>query len=113
MCKYIYVLFLHVIVESVCFCVIFFVLVSFVRVDKCILSFCLYRRGDQPLLAVSASNMSAAWGWAARAFDAARPTRVIVHGFGSNCENVWVYEMRSALMAVVSVVLRAITYYYD
>lgn len=72
------------------------------------LSFCLYRRGDQPLLAVSASNMSAAWGWAARAFDAARPTRVIVHGFGSNCENVWVYEMRSALMAVVSVVLRVL-----
>ncbi|KAL4708365.1 hypothetical protein ACJJTC_019601 [Scirpophaga incertulas] len=57
-------------------------------------------RGDQPLLAVSASNMSAAWGWATRAFDAARPTRVIVHGFGSNCDNVWVYEMRSALMAV-------------
>ncbi|XP_049866190.1 uncharacterized protein LOC126366895 [Pectinophora gossypiella] len=57
-------------------------------------------RGDQPLLAVSAGNMSAAWSWAARAFDAARPTRVIVHGFGSNCDNVWVYEMRSALMAV-------------
>ncbi|KAI5636393.1 lipase domain-containing protein [Phthorimaea operculella] len=53
-----------------------------------------------PLLAVSASNMSAAWGWAARAFDANKPTRVIVHGFGSNCDNVWVYEMRSALMAV-------------
>ncbi|CAH0693560.1 unnamed protein product [Chilo suppressalis] len=57
-------------------------------------------RGDQPLLAVSASNMSAAWGWATHAFDSARPTRVIVHGFGSNCDNVWVYEMRSALMAV-------------
>ncbi|PZC85279.1 hypothetical protein B5X24_HaOG200530 [Helicoverpa armigera] len=57
-------------------------------------------RGDQPLLAVSASNMSAAWGWAARAFEPNRPTRVIVHGFGSNCDNVWVYEMRSALMAV-------------
>ncbi|GBP32831.1 Inactive pancreatic lipase-related protein 1 [Eumeta japonica] len=59
-----------------------------------------FHKGDQPLLAVSASNMSAAWGWAARAFDTARPTRVIVHGFGSNCDNVWVYEMRSALMAV-------------
>ncbi|XP_023951766.1 uncharacterized protein LOC112055790 [Bicyclus anynana] len=57
-------------------------------------------RGDQPLVAVSASNISAAWHWAARAFDTARPTRVIVHGFGSNCDNVWVYEMRSALMAV-------------
>lgn len=65
-------------------------------------SFLLCYRGDQPLLAVSASNMSAAWGWAARAFDPNRPTRVIVHGFGSNCDNVWVYEMRSALMAVVS-----------
>ncbi|CAH2266919.1 uncharacterized protein LOC120626077 [Pararge aegeria] len=57
-------------------------------------------RGDQPLVAVSASNISAAWHWAARAFDTERPTRVIVHGFGSNCDNVWVYEMRSALMAV-------------
>ncbi|XP_050672179.1 uncharacterized protein LOC126970395 [Leptidea sinapis] len=57
-------------------------------------------RGDQPLLAVSAGNLSAAWSWAARTFDPARPTRVIVHGFGSNCDNVWVYEMRSALMAV-------------
>ncbi|XP_026485773.2 uncharacterized protein LOC113393211 [Vanessa tameamea] len=57
-------------------------------------------RGDQPLIAVPASNMSAAWSWAARAFNTARPTRVIVHGFGSNCDNVWVYEMRSALMAV-------------
>ncbi|XP_041976266.1 uncharacterized protein LOC121731029 [Aricia agestis] len=57
-------------------------------------------RSDQPLIAVPASNMSAAWGWAARAFDVARPTRIIVHGFGSNCDNVWVYEMRSALMAV-------------
>lgn len=55
------------------------------------------------MLAVSASNMSAAWSWAARAFDSAKPTRVIVHGFGSNCDNVWVYEMRSALMAVVCI----------
>ena len=28
--------------------------------------------------------------------------RVIVHGFGSNCGLVWIYEMRTALMAVVS-----------
>ncbi|CAH2075142.1 unnamed protein product, partial [Iphiclides podalirius] len=57
-------------------------------------------RGDQPLMSVSAANMSAAWSWAERAFDATKPTRIIVHGFGSNCDNVWVYEMRSALMAV-------------
>lgn len=28
--------------------------------------------------------------------------RVIVHGFGSSCPHVWIYEMRTALMAVVS-----------
>lgn len=27
--------------------------------------------------------------------------RVIVHGFGSSCPHVWIYEMRTALMAVV------------
>lgn len=29
-------------------------------------------------------------------------TRVIVHGFGSACPHVWIYEMKTALMAVVS-----------
>lgn len=29
--------------------------------------------------------------------------RVIVHGFGSACHHVWIYEMRTALMAVVSI----------
>lgn len=73
------------------------------RSNKLLLIDLIYNfRGDQPLLAVSASNMSAAWSWATRAFDSNRPTRIIVHGFGSNCDNVWVYEMRSALMAVVS-----------
>lgn len=27
--------------------------------------------------------------------------RIIVHGFGSTCSHVWIYEMRTALMAVV------------
>lgn len=27
--------------------------------------------------------------------------RIIVHGFGSACSHVWIYEMRTALMAVV------------
>lgn len=27
--------------------------------------------------------------------------RAIIHGFGSSCTHVWVYEMRTALMAVV------------
>ncbi|KZC08766.1 Pancreatic lipase-related protein 1 [Dufourea novaeangliae] len=35
-----------------------------------------------------------------RAIDPELPTKVIVHGFGSSCDHVWVYEMRSALMTV-------------
>lgn len=35
------------------------------------------------------------------AIDPDLPTKVIVHGFGSSCDHVWVYEMRSALMAVI------------
>lgn len=31
--------------------------------------------------------------------------RIIVHGFGSSCSHVWIYEMRTALMAVVSRIL--------
>ncbi|CAD6204350.1 GSCOCG00009934001-RA-CDS, partial [Cotesia congregata] len=34
------------------------------------------------------------------AIDPQLPTKIIVHGFGSDCDNVWVYEMRSALMSV-------------
>ncbi|XP_046477924.1 uncharacterized protein [Neodiprion pinetum] len=35
-----------------------------------------------------------------QAIDSELPTKVIVHGFGSSCDHVWVYEMRSALMSV-------------
>ncbi|KAJ8668738.1 hypothetical protein QAD02_010401 [Eretmocerus hayati] len=38
---------------------------------------------------------------ASSAIDPDLPTKVIVHGFGSSCDHVWVYEMRSALMAVI------------
>lgn len=31
--------------------------------------------------------------------------RAIIHGFGSSCTHVWVYEMRTALMAVVIVLV--------
>lgn len=56
-----------------------------------------------PLLDVAFTNMTAIWHWAGKAFNVSAPTKVIVHGFGSSCSNVWVYEMRSALMDVVSV----------
>lgn len=59
-------------------------------------------RGDTPLLDVSAQNISSLWEWVGKAFNVSAPTKVIVHGFGSSCSNVWVYEMRSALMSVVS-----------
>ncbi|XP_015607899.1 uncharacterized protein LOC107273844 isoform X2 [Cephus cinctus] len=35
-----------------------------------------------------------------RVIDPELPTKVIVHGFGSSCDHIWVYEMRSALMSV-------------
>lgn len=34
--------------------------------------------------------------------------RIIVHGFGSACPHVWVYELKTALMAVVSFFLNFI-----
>ena len=62
-------------------------------------------RGDTPLLDVSAQNVSSLWEWVGKAFNVSAPTKVIVHGFGSSCSNVWVYEMRSALMSVVSLAI--------
>ncbi|XP_029158872.1 uncharacterized protein LOC114931098 [Nylanderia fulva] len=35
-----------------------------------------------------------------RAIDPVLPTKVIVHGFGSHCHHLWVYDMRSALMSI-------------
>ncbi|XP_025414335.1 uncharacterized protein LOC112686331 isoform X2 [Sipha flava] len=58
-------------------------------------------RRDTPLLDVAFKNMTSIWHWAGKAFNVSAPTKVIVHGFGSSCSNVWVYEMRSALMDVV------------
>lgn len=59
--------------------------------------------GETPLLEVPFQNLSKAWDWATRGgFNASQPTKILVHGFGSSCSHVWVYEMRSALMAVVS-----------
>ncbi|XP_050437348.1 uncharacterized protein LOC126843699 [Adelges cooleyi] len=55
-------------------------------------------RRDTPLLDVAFKNMTSIWHWAGKAFNVTAPTKVIVHGFGSSCSNVWVYEMRSALM---------------
>ncbi|KAF6197980.1 hypothetical protein GE061_007725 [Apolygus lucorum] len=45
-------------------------------------------------------NMSATANWDELPINASLKTKVIVHGFGSSCSHVWVYEMRSALMSV-------------
>ncbi|CAB0035582.1 unnamed protein product [Trichogramma brassicae] len=47
---------------------------------------------------VPAENISEKAG---HTIDPKLPTKVIVHGFGSSCDHVWVYEMRAALTAVV------------
>lgn len=88
-------------------------------------------RSDRPLVEFSFANVTGAWGdIESRSLnangssdsveiDTVRPTlnltaledlhnvsvRVIVHGFGSGCLHVWIYEMRTALMAVEDCVI--------
>lgn len=45
-------------------------------------------------------NLSDAFTWAKQGFNNTLPTKVMIHGFGSDCSHIWIYEMRSALMAV-------------
>lgn len=57
--------------------------------------------------AVNADNVTMELNKNALALDAFEgldkmSVRVIVHGFGAACHHVWIYEMRTALMAVVS-----------
>lgn len=78
-------------------------------------------RSDRPLVDLPYLNMTDAWkefgenvtaeqninrkiGQSLRSFEGLdkMSVRVIVHGFGSSCSHVWIYEMRTALMAVVS-----------
>ncbi|KAB0794450.1 hypothetical protein PPYR_11289 [Photinus pyralis] len=51
-------------------------------------------------LEIPFSNLSDAFNWGDRGFNKELPTKVLIHGFGSDCSHIWVYEMRSALMAV-------------
>lgn len=82
-------------------------------------------RSERPILEFSYLNISTAWGGSSLGTndDQLNTTndetttkapylldgleeldklnvRVIVHGFGSSCSHVWIYEMRTALMAV-------------
>ncbi|XP_065173787.1 uncharacterized protein [Atheta coriaria] len=46
------------------------------------------------------TNISDAFTWAKTGLNNTLPLKVMIHGFGSDCSHIWVYEMRSALMAV-------------
>ncbi|KAK8731852.1 hypothetical protein OTU49_007300, partial [Cherax quadricarinatus] len=36
-------------------------------------------------------------------FNTSRPTKLLIHGFGSSCHSVWIREMRVALLAMMDV----------
>ncbi|XP_044753246.1 uncharacterized protein LOC123312811 [Coccinella septempunctata] len=57
-------------------------------------------RSGTPPAEVPFHNISDAFDWAKQGFNNSLPTKVLIHGFGSGCTHIWVYEMRSALMAV-------------
>ncbi|KAK9877022.1 hypothetical protein WA026_016048 [Henosepilachna vigintioctopunctata] len=57
-------------------------------------------RSGTPPAEIPFHNISDAFEWAKQGFNKSLPTKVLIHGFGSGCTHVWVYEMRSALMAV-------------
>lgn len=61
------------------------------------------RRSGLPPAEVPASNLNDAFEWAKQGFNKSLPTKVLIHGFGSDCSYIWIYEMRSALMAVEEV----------
>ncbi|XP_063923579.1 uncharacterized protein LOC135137772 [Zophobas morio] len=57
------------------------------------------RSGSSPA-EVPFTSIKEAFEWAKQGFNKSLPTKVLIHGFGSDCSHIWIYEMRSALMAV-------------
>ncbi|KAH0809912.1 hypothetical protein GEV33_012880 [Tenebrio molitor] len=60
------------------------------------------RSGSSPA-EVPFTSIKEAFEWAKQGFNKSLPTKVLIHGFGSDCSHIWIYEMRSALMAVEEV----------
>ena len=58
------------------------------------------RSGSEPT-EVPFGNITDAFVWSKKGFNNTLPTKVMIHGFGSDCSHIWVYEMRSALLTVV------------
>ncbi|KAJ8960020.1 hypothetical protein NQ318_009456 [Aromia moschata] len=61
------------------------------------------RRSGSPPAEVPFEKLDEAFEWAKQGFNNSLPTKVLIHGFGSDCSYIWVYEIRSALMAVEEV----------
>ncbi|XP_050293275.1 uncharacterized protein LOC126733886 [Anthonomus grandis grandis] len=61
------------------------------------------RRSGSVPTEVPFEKMDEAFEWAKSGFNRSLPTKVLVHGFGSDCGYIWAYEIRSALMAVEEV----------
>ncbi|KAJ8928227.1 hypothetical protein NQ314_019174 [Rhamnusium bicolor] len=61
------------------------------------------RRSGSPPAEVPFERLDEAFEWAKQGFNKTLPTKVLIHGFGSDCSYIWVYEIRSALMAVEEV----------
>ncbi|XP_072386685.1 uncharacterized protein [Diabrotica undecimpunctata] len=61
------------------------------------------RKRGSPPAEVPFEKLDDAFEWAKDGFNGSLPTKVLVHGFGSDCNYIWVYEIRSALMAVEEV----------
>lgn len=57
-----------------------------------------------PPVEIPFNNLNEAFEWAENGgFNATLPTKVLIHGFAGDCGYIWLYEMRSALMAVEDV----------
>nr|XP_023021516.1 uncharacterized protein LOC111509893 [Leptinotarsa decemlineata] len=61
------------------------------------------RKSGSPPAEVPFEKMTEAFEWAKQGFNSSLHTKVLIHGFGSDCSYIWVYEIRSALMAVEEV----------
>ncbi|XP_018573353.1 uncharacterized protein LOC108912569 isoform X2 [Anoplophora glabripennis] len=61
------------------------------------------KRSGSPPAEVPFEKLDDAFEWAKQGFNKSLPTKVLIHGFGSDCSYIWVYEIRSALMAVEEV----------
>ncbi|XP_066149399.1 uncharacterized protein [Euwallacea fornicatus] len=58
------------------------------------------RRSGSAPTEVPYDKLEEAYQWAKGGFNKSLPTKVLIHGFGSDCGYIWAYEIRSALMAV-------------